>query len=997
MAKKQAIYKTKGMNRDLSVSAFNPEFSFENVNLRLITNEGNTTMSWVNEKGTLRVAHIRINTTPWRNTTETEVSSLLGVPLGTAVINSTLIVFTSNKEANGRGYDYIYCIDNIKDGAEDAVSGYQIYKGNLNFSLEHPIETLVSYEAEYIQKVYWTDGYNQPRVINIKAAKDKIKVWNHDGSYSDTALVDTFFDFVPSLKLTDSVAISQNTGAGGMFAPGVIQYVITYINKYGQQSNIAYTSPLYYLAHADRGASPEEKVGTNFSITVSKADLNFDYVRIYSVQRTSMDAIPIVKILDDLPIIPNEGIAKDIILVDNGTTGTSVDPTELLFVGGKEITAYTMTDKDNTLFLGNIVQKNGSVNAIQDKIDELRKDNSLPIEFVEDAFFGDTAPIKRYDRKTPHGTYDYDCQLNRNQEEITTFKGGEWYRFGFQLQKVTGEWTEPIFLKDVQNPLYPKTAVYPTTINGSNYYRVGLPYARMREFDISTIAKIVPDFYNTYKKIRPVTVFPTIGDRNVICQGVLNPTVFNAIDRIDNAPFAQASWYYRPYTIEQLDTTGGTEEIKYPRISVSKNQTTPDVNPDSNFNEYKTVYGIRIHFDTGDYPNVWENVLDTIGVNGYISPGFDLTNVTAEHLPFLGIVGTGRYIVNNRDSEVIFLTEKPYSIKELEVFKSPYYGNNNGVPEMLKDANGNHMRFNLYSNIAKDWHSFLYYAGDDSMPETYTLKFSIKTTSFSTNLFDNISAKFDRNEAIPKKDTETELVGSIIPFTHYDSLVTYEGKYDNKNWMDVAKQIEIQGAVKTYNTPYSTERNKDKNSNTQFFIDQSIVTLNSPDIEFDTEVQTCSGEGFKLRIVGAVPITASSSAHSFEISSSMMETWHNSFITDSIVFGTGEKEKNTRYTNEFTSTNVGNVLYAPQGGRRLVANYLWNDVKTSYKTYTSEDEPLTPETAISSGGETYDYLIHPWHRKGSLNNDYRAEAYASSMLRTKKESNLLYSSETEYF
>lgn len=54
MAKKYINWKTKGMNRDMSVSAFNPEFAFENHNLRLATNEGNTMMSWVNERGTKR-------------------------------------------------------------------------------------------------------------------------------------------------------------------------------------------------------------------------------------------------------------------------------------------------------------------------------------------------------------------------------------------------------------------------------------------------------------------------------------------------------------------------------------------------------------------------------------------------------------------------------------------------------------------------------------------------------------------------------------------------------------------------------------------------------------------------------------------------------------------------------------------------------------------------------------------------------------------------------
>jgi len=42
-----------------------------------------------------------------------------------------------------------------------------LYNGNLNFSVNCPIECLGVYENEVIQKVYWTDGLNQPRLINI--------------------------------------------------------------------------------------------------------------------------------------------------------------------------------------------------------------------------------------------------------------------------------------------------------------------------------------------------------------------------------------------------------------------------------------------------------------------------------------------------------------------------------------------------------------------------------------------------------------------------------------------------------------------------------------------------------------------------------------------------------------------------------------------------------------------------------------------------------------
>ena len=41
-----------------------------------------------------------------------------------------------------------------------------------------------------------------------------------------------------------------------------------------------------------------------------------------------------------------------------------------------------------------------------------------------------------------------------------------------------------------------------------------------------------------------------------------------------------------------------------------------------------------------------------------------------------------------------------------------------------------------------------------------------------------------------------------------------------------------------------------------YYIDQSIVTLHSPDIEFDNEVRSIDTSELKLRIVGMVPITA---------------------------------------------------------------------------------------------------------------------------------------------
>jgi hypothetical protein len=45
----------RGMQRDLSVSKFNPEFAFECKNIRITARENNTLLSVTNEKGNLEL------------------------------------------------------------------------------------------------------------------------------------------------------------------------------------------------------------------------------------------------------------------------------------------------------------------------------------------------------------------------------------------------------------------------------------------------------------------------------------------------------------------------------------------------------------------------------------------------------------------------------------------------------------------------------------------------------------------------------------------------------------------------------------------------------------------------------------------------------------------------------------------------------------------------------------------------------------------------------
>lgn len=278
-----------GMQKDLSISKHPANYLYDAQNIRITARENGTLLSITNERGP-KDLEIKIE----------------GDYLGHCVLNQYLIVFsTTTNDDQYKGKDYITRInlENLeyvpKESDSQVKQLYYSSKGNLHFSTMHPIEAIASYENANIQKVYWTDGNNQPRVINIAPFKDA-----NIEKYTPNS-----FDFVQELALKEYVTVEKVFGAGE-FPPGMIQYAFTYYNKYGQESNIFYTTKLYPISHWNRGGSPEDKIANQFKIKISDIDLNFDYVRIYSILRTSKNATPIVKRLQDININTNIGIAK---------------------------------------------------------------------------------------------------------------------------------------------------------------------------------------------------------------------------------------------------------------------------------------------------------------------------------------------------------------------------------------------------------------------------------------------------------------------------------------------------------------------------------------------------------------------------------------------------------------------------------------------------------------------------------------------------------------
>ena len=484
---KEDTHLFQGMRRDNHPVRQDSKYLWDARNIRFTATDDNTLLSITNEKGTSHITDIE------------------GTYIGHCVIGEYIVIFTRHDNTNK-----IYRIDrdfNI----------YIVFSGELNMTPEYPAQTLGIFEGPLVQKVYWTDGKNQPRVINIM--KD----------YSNET-----FDFVQNLSLNEIITVERKEGSG-IFAPGVIQYCFSYYNKYGQESNIFYTTELLYSSPVNRGGNPEETVSNVFSIKVENADRKFQYLRIYSIQRTSVDSVPVVKRVADIPV------TSDVITyTDTGTTGDTVDPMKLLYIGGEDIVAHTIEQKDNTLFLGNI---------------EINRSN-LTQEFKDEGIeqFGEAQSnirtVKLDEYTNPKSFYINNHQMIKGN--TSGFKSNERYRIGIQFQYKNGKWSEPLYIKDTV------ITHKPDLINDKDEGQI----LKVPCIDI-TIPQDIVSFASDrgYVKVRPVVVYPQIQDREVIAQGMLCPTVFNVGNRKNNTPFVQSSWFIRPNLPVEVPSVNNNTDI----------------------------------------------------------------------------------------------------------------------------------------------------------------------------------------------------------------------------------------------------------------------------------------------------------------------------------------------------------------------------------------------------------------------------------------------------
>lgn len=496
MQKKYFNFQPKGMNTNMSPKFQSNEYATYMNNIR-ITKDDNGILSLQFERGNKRLN-----------------LDVKGCVIGTCVLNKYLILFTQETNTFRRPTgevvitktDHIYRLEII----EEDLDVIEIFTGNLNFDTDYPLETLGVYENENIQKVYFIDGKNQARVINI--------LENYNSKYQDNLpeYKSTAFDFIAELQLKEEVSIYKIIGTGE-FPQGTIQYVFSYYNKHGRQSNLFTQSDLQYLAY-NKGVSPEEKVNCSFKIYIDNVDRQFDYLRIYSIIRTSQDVIPTCKRVVDLEIN-----SDNIVYIDNGTTGDIIDNTELLYLGGNTICPNTFEQKDGTLFIGNYTINNNDIS----------EETAIKIRNLLGNKLGFKYRATSISYKGKNDYYNYEGQLG--ESDVAGFKYMEWYGVAIQFQNKNGRFSSPIYLGSTRNYFPPRIIDYNLSEEvGVNRGELNL------DIDITELVKIIDT--NIWVKARLLIVNPTNSLKTVLCQGIISSTVFNYRDRYNNAPFTMSSW-----------------------------------------------------------------------------------------------------------------------------------------------------------------------------------------------------------------------------------------------------------------------------------------------------------------------------------------------------------------------------------------------------------------------------------------------------------------------
>ena len=929
MKERQIVLKNFGMNRDTSISKTDGSAAYENINIRIDARENSTQFTVTNERGNKQI--------------DFGEPGPVGTLIGWNVLGSHIILFTHDTAAGVASPDHIYRVD-YQPGEQYEFAIQRLFTGNLDFDLEHPIESVVYYETEEIQKIYWVDGKHVLRFMNFMADSTERQRWT-DG---------TAFDSNKAASFNVDVTIDKDN-SGNARPNGVIQYLLTYFNKYGQETGYVWVSDLVYLSPTDKGGTVDGQNNNKVTLRLSGLDgSRFTHYRVYSVFRSSLNGQTTAYLVQEAEI-PSNNVA---IVIDDGAHLVAEDSSRLLYLGSRPVVFGTLTHKDNTLFLGDIdlsgeQDKKTHEAAIQEAVNQYLFKNGVFVEgsswesgcITFTATIMSTGTIPDITIGVDGGGYSYKSQLSDTSSQITTFKGGEKYRFALVFGYKDGSKTRAFWIGDKVNNIYPEM-----TSSGTAHravVRCTLPAQFVQAI------KAISDLATVQLHIAEATY----ADRAVKAQGILNPTMFNVWDRYNRRAYAVPSWITRPrgsgFAFKHFEpvhnSNSSTGEIAcnywagdtpYPFYQLKNYDTKPEllVKPEGSLDYDYLMLLYRIHDS-----NVHTMGMTVVVIKAkWVGTGSDHSSLTGLHFDneLVHRLGPPDYTIQPGDA---WSNSSDYSLmmQSMEFFA---IGNGN-KPATMED---------LYTRVI-NWLKNTVLITDPKLlptPEAFINSWGPYAHSREgRNIYFNSRFGLADN--------------GFYGLNQYTDIANYipDGAQAADRWYRVS---EISYTTADAFTPAYAEQHL-------MFVDENVVTLNSPEID-NYAALLDNVSGYKLRVVGVAKIDRTTGDYTVDASHGKLPG-----------------------TNLIDTGFVSN----PDG---LSAWPLWSEYGLDVKTLDESGNAYTTPSLIADrdssdynwAASLVNYWLYMWGSSGKINKYSDKDNSDYSTLHKKTFANYRYSPVTYY-
>jgi len=429
-----------------------------------------------------------------------------------------------------------------------------VFAGYMGMTADNQLEIISNYENDKVQKLYWVDGANWFRLLNVSPSNADVL----------ETLDPQFVDVTIPINMKSPTVISQTSG--GNIPAGRRQYAYSLYNRSGQQSVVSPLSAIHSISESNtKGGELDELMNVALNVQLTDLDTNFDSIIVYAIHYNTYNTAP------EITVILDEGLSgSDFQFKDDGNLYVSDFSTDaFLALSNSNYKGGTINVKKNVLFMADyktdsfaidfearafsyndatgeahlvdseglnpitIVGTNYSEILTMPEYDSVNVDDSVYKYQYGNTQTGGTGPYVSYRHES--------VQITDNIKSESFLKKGDKYRIGIVFRDKYGRVSPVQWVADTRIPY--TYSGFGTTI------RVTINTAGI---NIAKSAGAVG--YSI------VMVNRSADDRDILAQGIVQPT-FRMTDLDGTYINGDASW--RPYYITKdicSGVTGGNIE-----------------------------------------------------------------------------------------------------------------------------------------------------------------------------------------------------------------------------------------------------------------------------------------------------------------------------------------------------------------------------------------------------------------------------------------------------